>query len=77
MSIKNFLDRVPKTDANNHDITYTSMNKEINLKRKSNIDIGSNEAINIGVTKDEEETGLDVIEHSASGYPDFTNVIIE
>ncbi len=33
--------------------------------------------IGMRVTKDEEETGLDVIEHSASGYPDFTNVIIE
>ncbi len=30
--------------------------------------------IGMRVSKKEEETGLDVIEHSASGYPDFTEV---
>ena len=33
--------------------------------------------IGMRVSKEEEETGLDVIEHSASGYPDFTNVSTE
>ena len=30
--------------------------------------------IGMRVSEDEEKKGLDVIEHSASGYPDFTNV---
>ena len=33
--------------------------------------------IGMRVSKEEEETGLDVIEHSASGYPDFANVSTE
>ena len=33
--------------------------------------------IGMRVSSEEEETGLDVSEHSASGYPDFTNVTVD
>tara|TARA_A100001037_G_scaffold188051_1_gene168407 strand:- start:5053 stop:6312 length:1260 start_codon:yes stop_codon:yes gene_type:complete len=33
--------------------------------------------IGMRVSPEEEETGLDVSEHSASGYPDFTNVTVD
>ena len=33
--------------------------------------------IGMRVTEEEETIGLDVSEHSASGYPDFTNVTKE
>ena len=29
------------------------------------------------VSEEEEKTGLDVTEHSASGYPDFANVKLD
>ena len=55
----NFLDKLPKTDASGDDIDYAGSDiKEIDIERKTILDISDNTAIRVASTRDELNLGV-------------------